>query len=247
MQLALLSLLLVTIALLVMRAVTRERREYGQFKRLRSSPARQKIYAKWLRESFFTFGGLAAAILLAAWPYVSKALADATGRQPLAWLNDWFATDLGHGVAIGLLVAFVIGLLLPAVLLRGHEDEIPTVGDVAALLPRTRAEIKYGFGLGLNAGVVEELLFRFALPALIFGIVGNGIIAFGAAAVLFGLLHAYQGWVGVVSSLVLGLVFTLIYLLSGSILLAIAIHAAFDLRSLVLIPVAVQKVYRVRE
>ena len=247
MQLALLALLLVTVALLVMRAVTRERREYGQFKRLRSSPARQKIYAKWLRESFFTFGGLSAAILLAAWVYVPKTLADAASRQPLAWLVEWFATDLGHGVAIGLLVAFVIGLLLPVFLLRGHEEEIPTVGDVGALLPRTRAEVKYGFGLGLNAGVVEELLFRLALPALIFGIVGNGLVAFLAASVLFGLLHAYQGWVGVLSSLVLGLIFSLIYLLSGSILLVIAVHAAFDLRSLVLIPVVVQKVHRVRE
>jgi len=107
--------------------------------------------------------------------------------------------------------------------------------------------VKYGFGLGLNAGVVEELLFRLALPALIFGIVGNGLIAFLAASALFGLLHAYQGWVGVLSSLVLGLIFSLIYLLSGSILLVIAVHAAFDLRSLVLIPVVVQKVHRVRE
>src|SRR5690348_6064901 len=42
-QLALLSLLLVVLALLVWRAVTRERREYAQFKRMRSTAARQKV------------------------------------------------------------------------------------------------------------------------------------------------------------------------------------------------------------
>lgn len=246
MQLALLALLLVVIALLVMRAVTRERREYRQFKRLRSTARRQKVYAKWLRESFFMFGGLSAVILLAAWPYIPQVLRDAREWSPLSASVAWLDTGLGHGVAIAAIVLVALALLAPALLLRGHEDEIPMVGDVAALLPRTRGELKYGFGLGLNAGVVEELLFRFAMPALIFGIVGNGLVAFAVASALFGLLHAYQGWVGVLSSTLLGLIFCAVYLLSGSILLTIALHAAFDLRSLVLIPVVVQKVWRVR-
>ncbi|WP_213813724.1 CPBP family intramembrane glutamic endopeptidase [Glaciihabitans sp. dw_435] len=247
MQLALVSLLLVIIAMLVMRAVTRERKEYGQFKRLTSTVARQKIYRKWLRESFFMFGGLSAVVLLASWQFVPKALASARESPPVAWAVGLVTTDLGAGITLGVGVALAIGLVLPILLLRGHEEEIPTVGDVGALLPRTRGELKYGAGLAINAGLVEELLFRLALPALIFGILGNGIVAFVGATVLFGLLHIYQGWVGVVSSTVLGLVFCAIYLLSGSIILAIAIHALFDLRSLVLIPLVVTRVYRIRD
>src|SRR3954449_9915329 len=76
-QLALLSLLLVVLALLVWRAVTRERREYAQFKRMRSTTARQKVYRKWLIESVLIMGGLSAVVLLAVWTYVPLVLAEA--------------------------------------------------------------------------------------------------------------------------------------------------------------------------
>ena len=42
------------------------------------------------------------------------------------------------------------------------------------MLPRERGELKFGAGLAVTAGVVEELLFRLALPALIYGIFGSG-------------------------------------------------------------------------
>ena len=244
MQLALLSLLLVVIALLVMRAVTRERREYGRFKRLRTTAARQKVFARWLRESFLMFGGLTAAVLLAAHPYVPSVLDDARSWAPARFALDFLETDAGRGIVLGLALALVLGLVLPIFLLRNHTEEIPTIGDVAALLPRTRGEVKYGLALGTNAGLVEELLFRLALPALVFGIIGDGALAFLITSVLFGLLHLYQGPVGVISSTVLGLVFSVVYVLSGSIVLAIVLHVLFDLRSLVLIPVVVMKVWR---
>ena len=247
MQLALVSLLLVTLALLGARAVSRERRDYGKFKRMRTTGARQKVYARWLRESFFTFGGLSAAVLLATWSYVPEVLDDARQWSPLAWAVDALDTPLGAGIAAGIGILVLVLLGLPILLLRGQVDEIPTVGDVGALLPRNRVELRYGFALGTNAGIVEELLFRFALPALLFGIIGDGLAAFLLASVLFGLLHIYQGPVGVLSSTILGLVFCAVYLLSGSILLVIVVHALFDLRSLVLIPMVVNRVHRISD
>jgi membrane protease YdiL (CAAX protease family) len=243
-QLALLSLLILVISVLVARAISRERREYGRFKRLRSSKARNKVYARWLRESFFTFGGLSAIILLASGQYVSPALQDAREWAPMAWALDVISNPVGSAITTAVSVLVVVALVLPILLLRNHQDAIPTVGDVGALIPRTRSELRFGAALGINAGVVEELLFRFALPALVFALVNNGPIAFLASALLFGLLHIYQGRVGVLSSLILGLVFTAIYVLSGSILLVIVIHALFDLRSLVLIPLVITKVWR---
>jgi membrane protease YdiL (CAAX protease family) len=243
-QLALLSLLILVIAVLVARAISRERREYGRFKRLRSSTARNKVYARWLRESFFTFGGLSAVILLASSQYVSPALQHAREWAPIAWALNLVSNPVGTAISWAVAAIIVVALIVPIVLLRDHKDAIPTVGDVAALIPRTRSELRFGAALGINAGLVEELLFRLALPALIFALVENGPIAFLASALLFGMLHLYQGRVGVLSSLILGLVFTGIYILSGSILLVIAIHALFDLRSLVLIPLVITKVWR---
>lgn len=244
MQLALLALLLVIIALLVMRAVTRERREYGRFKRLRTTAARQKVYRKWLVESFLMFGGLTAAVLLAASQYVQPALVDARSWPPLAWLIALLSGDVGLWVAAALIVLFAVGMLLPLLLLRGELDEIPTIGDIRALLPRSKPELGYGAALSVNAGVFEELLFRLGLPALIFGIVGDGVAAFGLAALLFGILHLYQGPVGVLASALLGLVFSLIYLVTGSILVVIVVHVLVDLRSLLLIPMVMMRVQR---
>jgi membrane protease YdiL (CAAX protease family) len=73
------------------------------------------------------------------------------------------------------------------------------------------------------------------------------VVAFTLAAVLFGLLHLYQKFWGVLGATILGLAFSVVYLLSNSIVVVIVIHALVDLRSLVLIPLVVQRVWNVRE
>ena len=67
-------------------------------------------------------------------------------------------------------------------------------------------------------------------------LVGAFLLSFVICALIFGLLHLYQRWVGVLAATVLGLVFATLYVLSGSLLLVIALHALIDLRSLVLLP-----------
>src|SRR5205809_941065 len=86
---------------------------------------------------------------------------------------------------VQLAVLFLVGMLLPVFLLRNSVDEIPAVGDIRALLPRNSAELPYGAGLALSAGIFEETLFRLALPALLYGITGNALLAFAGCAVLF--------------------------------------------------------------
>jgi membrane protease YdiL (CAAX protease family) len=244
-QLALFSLFAVLTVLLVTRASRREKVEYRRFKRLKSTRKRQRTLGRWLRESFFLFGSLSVLVLLAAWQYVPLASADALEWSPLAWLSRHLSTDFGRGVAIGLAIAFILLLVVPIILFRDRVEDVTAVGDIAALLPRNRAELPYGIALSVNAGLVEELLFRLGLPALVFGIIGNGVAAFLIASLLFGLLHVYQGVWGVVGATMLGILFSLIFLLTGSIVVAIVVHILIDLRSLVLIPLVVRKVWRV--
>ena len=245
MQLALLALFLVVAAILIVRAANRDRRDYGRFKRLTTTRERQLVLGKWLRESFLIFGGLSAAVLLASWNYIGPASASALSWAPLAWLHQQLTGSFGIGLAVGAGAAFILVLALPVVFLRRQVDNVPAVGDISAMLPRTRGELKFGAGLSINAGVIEELLFRLGMPALLFGIIGNGAIAFGVAALLFGLLHIYQKVAGVIGATILGILLTLIYLLSGSIWITMAAHALIDLRALVLIPVVVQRVWKV--
>jgi membrane protease YdiL (CAAX protease family) len=238
-QLALLALFLVVAALLLVRAANRDRRDYRRFKRLRTTRQRQLVLGKWLRESFLIFGGLAIAVLLASWNFIGPASRSALAWPPLAWLHTHLGGSFGEGLAIGAGGVFIVVMVVPVVLLRRHLTDVPAIGDIGSLLPRTRGELKYGVGLSLNAGVVEELLFRLGMPALLFGITGNGVLAFGIASLLFGLLHIYQKVCGVIGATLLGVLFALLYLLSGSIWLVMIVHALIDLRSLVLIPLLV--------
>jgi uncharacterized protein len=242
-QLALLALFLVVAVLLVVRAANRERTDYRRFKRLKTTRERQLVLGKWLRASFLINGGLAAAVLLASWNFIAPASRSALSWAPLRWLHGYLSGGFGLGVGIGVAVLAGLVLVIPMFLLRRQVNELPAIGDVGALLPRTRGELKYGVGLSINAGLVEELLFRLGMPALLFGIIGNGALAFLLASVLFGLLHIYQRAWGVLGAVILGLVFSLVYLLTGSIWVVIVVHALVDFRSLVLLPIVVQNVW----
>jgi membrane protease YdiL (CAAX protease family) len=244
-QFALLALFLVVAVLLIVRAANRDRRDYRRFKRLKTTRERQLVLGKWLRESFLIFGGLAVAVLLASWNYIGPASASALKWAPLHYVHTHLNGAFGLGLAIGLGSVFVLVMVVPVVLLRRQLTDVPAIGDIGSLLPRTRGELKYGAGLSINAGIIEELLFRLGMPALLFGITGNGVIAFAAASLLFGLLHIYQKIWGVLGATLLGLIFTLLYLLTGSIWVVMLVHALIDLRSLVLIPLLVKKVWRV--
>lgn len=244
MPLALLALFLVVATLLVVRAANRDKRDYRRFKRLTSTRARQLVFAKWLRESFLINGGLAAAVLLASWGFIARASRSALEWAPLHWLHERLSGPVGLGVGIAAAVIVAALLVVPVFALRRQVTELPAVGDITALLPRTRGELKYGAGLSINAGVVEELLFRLGIPALLFGITGNGALAFVVASILFGLLHVYQKFWGVLGATILGLVFSLVYLLTGSIWVVIVAHALVDLRSLILLPLVLHGVWR---
>jgi len=252
--LALIALLLVVLGLLTWRAVTRGRGPYRRFKKLTSTRARQRVYARWLLESVLVMGGLSCAVLLAAWAYVPLVLRSTQEWEPIAVARGFLGTPPGVIVSVVVVVIVAAALIAPVLLLRGAAggdgadgsgvDDIPAVGDIRALLPRVRGELKYGLGLGLQAGLFEELLFRLALPALLFAIVGNGPLAFGLACLVFGMLHLYQGAPGILVSTLLGVVFAALYVVTGSIAAPIVLHALVDLRSLVLIPIAVGGAWR---
>jgi membrane protease YdiL (CAAX protease family) len=119
---------------------------------------------------------------------------------------------------------------------RTEKPETKTMGDVQPLLPRNSTERVWAALLSVNAGLSEELSFRLVLPLMLAIVTGNALLAFVIATAAFGSLHAYQGWVGVIMTAFIGAVMSVIYLATGSIWVAIALHAALDLNGLVLVP-----------
>ncbi|WP_312491137.1 CPBP family intramembrane glutamic endopeptidase [Sphingomonas sp.] len=136
----------------------------------------------------------------------------------------------------GMLVGGAIGgLAVGAVLARVRKRK--PLGNISALLPRDRREVKYAAGLSIMAGVTEEAFFRLYLPLLVAMATGQAAIGFIASLILFGAMHRYQGWVGVVATTALGAVMTGLYLMTGSLWVVMLVHVLVDLNGLVVTPV----------
>ena len=238
--------LAVLIALLVVRAVVKDRREFQQFKQYSSTVRRQAMFRKWLLESFAMFGGASIVILLAAGAFVAPLLSDVMGWPGIRDLRTLLGADptITIGILVGVVIA-VVALTWWGAIAARKEQDLMTIGDISALLPRNRQELRLGALLSVNAGVVEELMFRLALPALIYGASGSSVAAIAGSVLLFGALHVYQGVVGIVGTTVVGALLMTFYAVTGTIVAPIIAHALVDLRSLVIIPVAVFGVHKV--
>lgn len=243
-DLAALALLGVVLGVLVRRGTGHRRREHERFKRLRSTAARQVQYRRWVFENALELGGLSIATLVGGGVVVPAMMESAQAWPPIATVREFLGGPWGAPVAVAVAVAVIAVLVVPVLALRHSVDEVPALGDIRALLPRTRGELPYGAGLSLVAGLTEELLFRLGLPALAFAVTENAWVAFLGAAAMFGLLHAYQGAVGVIASTLTGLVLLALFLVTGSLVLPIVLHVLFDLRTLVLIPIAIGGAHR---
>jgi membrane protease YdiL (CAAX protease family) len=229
-------LLLLVLAPLLWRTL-QDKEQYAAFKKLKNTSDRQKTYKKWIVESFLLFGGMSLVVLLLSHQYIPTILDNADNYSRVVRLKEVFTTDIGS--AAGFMVGFFIAALVPvfAPLFRKNKKTKPLViGDIDALLPRNAAELKLGTVLSINAGIVEELFFRLSLPALLYGAFHSVVVALALSCAIFGLLHFYQGILGILFTTLLGVTLMAVYLASGSIFLAMVVHAVIDLRTLVLAP-----------
>jgi len=214
--------------------------DYAAFKLLTETADRQRRYRVWILKSLLLFSGIS---------LVGLAL---LGRlHALAILPDEFSPlferlqsngTLSNQIHSGFLVGFggaVLGALIAGALASRFmvkKRKPVAIGDIEALMPRNWAETLHTGLLSLNAGLSEELFFRLLLPLLLTILLGNAIAAFAVAALIFGAIHLYQGTIGVVATAVLGALFTLLYLWTGSIWIAVGAHATLDLIGLVVRP-----------
>ena len=175
--------LITLIVLLVLRTIRKGRRDYQRFKRYRGTVKRQAMLRKWLRESWLTFGGISAGVLLLAGSYVGPLLAQLHTWAGVRGIRSFIVSNLWIVGAVLLVIVVLTWLGVRAA--RRDGDGIMAIGDIHAMLPRNRQELRLGALLSLNAGLVEELAFRLAIPALVFG-----LLAIPTAAI-FG---CQKGW-----------------------------------------------------
>jgi membrane protease YdiL (CAAX protease family) len=100
---------------------------------------------------------------------------------------------------------------------------------VSLFMPETDSERRWWVAVSLLAGFGEEVTWRGVQTALLYAITGSYLVAALASAVSFGLAHLLQGWRTAAAIVVFALAFQGVVWLSGSLYVAIAVHAAYDL------------------
>lgn len=95
-------------------------------------------------------------------------------------------------------------------------------------MPRDRTERVLWVAVAVAAGVSEEITYRGVMFVVLVGLTGNAMMAAVGASLIFGLSHIVQGWksAGIIS--VIALCLHGLVAVSGSLYLAIAVHAIYD-------------------
>lgn len=155
---------------------------------------------------------------------------------------DWlYATPWAHGMATALIGAILILIFstgLQCLLKQGVRAKIaPAMQDLRFLLPVSGRERFWWVLISVSAGVCEEIIYRgFLLEFLRGRLEGGPQLGLASALLLssiaFGAAHLYQGFAGIVKSAIMGLLFGMLAILSGSLLVPIVLHALIDLQIL---------------
>jgi len=154
------------------------------------------------------------------------------------WFSGGALTPFVFGAVIALLLSMGLPLLPGKRMAKARAQQREALERLSFFLPRTRRERRWFGAVSISAGICEEVIFRGFL-AQYFAALPLGISPIGAyllSALVFGIDHGYQGLSGILATGFLALVFTALFLATGSIWVPILVHALIDLRILLILP-----------
>ena len=186
--------------------------------------AKVRLYRSLVVEQIITSG-----VVLVLWRSGQLSAARLGLVAPRSW--GWSGAALV--VVVGALAWSSLRLRPKAARIRKQLQD-----SVGALLPDSRQERLWWGAVSVGAGISEELVFRgfllYYFTAYVLHL--NTPEKVLLTSLFFGLAHTYQGWRGAVNAGILGLVFAGLYVMTGSLLLPVVIHAAVDTRALLIFP-----------
>jgi membrane protease YdiL (CAAX protease family) len=104
-----------------------------------------------------------------------------------------------------------------------------------AFIPAYKKELIHFCFLAVTASIGEEVIFRGFLINYLISWTGAATLGLAVASIfssaLFAFLHGYQGIPSMIKIFFLSLLFCLLFLLTGSLIMVIVIHAIIDLMS----------------
>ena len=116
---------------------------------------------------------------------------------------------------------------------QGRRKTRESIASVGAFVPHTATEKRWFDAVSVTAGIQEELIYRgflFAYFAAWSPGMPAAIVILGAGLV-FGLGHLYQGAAGIVKTGTLGVLFGVLYWMTGSVWAPLLLHVVVDLSS----------------
>ncbi|PEA80924.1 CPBP family intramembrane glutamic endopeptidase [Bacillus pseudomycoides] len=131
------------------------------------------------------------------------------------------------GACIGIIISFV-AIKKSKVFQRHTEKQMSSFSE---MLPTNYRESILWILICITAGITEELLFRSFmmnyLSQLFPWLSTTGVLII--SSIIFGLAHIYQGWKGVVGTMILGFLFGRLYVTTGSVYPSMLLHIIIDL------------------
>jgi uncharacterized protein len=184
--------------------------------------ARIRLYRQILASQAGTTASVAGLWIFGGIPSASLGL----GAPHAWWLSLGLAAVLG-----GLLIWSGIKLRTKSRKIRSR------LKHAEAILPTTDRESRWFAAISLGAGIDEELMFRgflfYYFSSFWFPHINHLENALVTSAI-FGFGHLYQGWKGILSTGVFGLILAGLFLWSGNLLLPVVVHALADLRAAII-------------
>jgi membrane protease YdiL (CAAX protease family) len=134
-------------------------------------------------------------------------------------------------VAYDALIGAALALVLVAAAAKGMQRGKPEVLERRRKLhwPENAAQWRWAMLISVAAGVGEELVYRGTLYQLMLRLSSSIVASVAVCVVLFALAHQAHGGRAVLAVGYIGLVFHVLYLVTGNLLVTIVLHTLYDM------------------
>ena len=136
-------------------------------------------------------------------------------------------------LVMGLTLLFIVAYVVETATELNQEGKNEEILQSAPFLPQNNEEFLSFSFLAFSAGVCEEVVYRGFLVSYLMTVISDSILAFNVAvifpAVIFGVVHMYQGPKSVLKIAIMSLLFSTIFIFSQSLLIVVVLHIAVDI------------------
>jgi len=196
--------------------------------------ARLAIYRRWTTSLVLL--GLSVAGSFVLLPGLRLELLGLRPAYPVSRIDPALLGIIG-GAGFGIVVGTVV-LLVARRRSANALTYIPGGKQLEPMLPQCRDERSRYVLLSLAAAIVEELVWRGMIVFVITYIFPRSELLTVAcvSGAIFGVVHLYQGALGVLVTGLIGFALCAVYVYSGSLLIPVLLHFAMDVRGILLSP-----------